>query len=220
MNLVPTLRVGTQARTLRVRVRADAECRFTGSHAERGNQENGTKVMEAAAKKPVPINRWLPYWAVFQYDVGQTMRSWVYRIWVAAVLLATIGFLLYRVGLTQEAGWVQYASQQFSEALLRNARQWNQAPAIGEAMLYLARSEDRTKADGRAWLKAAREQLTMVPDQAMKTRLAAEMAAVETGLTHRDEGGGVAAARVAVERLQETPAILLHAPFLPARGNP
>jgi ABC-2 type transport system permease protein len=74
--------------------------------------------MEATAdKKPVPINRWLPYWAVFQYDVGQTMHSWVYRIWVLAVLLATIGFLLYRVGLTQEAGWVQYASQQYSHLL-------------------------------------------------------------------------------------------------------
>jgi ABC-type transport system involved in multi-copper enzyme maturation permease subunit len=76
------------------------------------------KVMEvAAAAKPVSINRWLPYWAVFQYDVGQTMRSWVYRTWVLAVLLATIGYLLYRVGLTQEAGLVQQASQLFSHLL-------------------------------------------------------------------------------------------------------
>ena len=42
--------------------------------------------MEATVeKKPVAINRWLPYWAVFQYDVGQTLRSWVYRVWVLAV---------------------------------------------------------------------------------------------------------------------------------------
>ena len=68
-------------------------------------------------KKPVAINRWLPYWAVFQYDVGQTLRSWVYRVWVLAVVLAAAGFLLYRVGLTQEAGLVQHASQIFSTLL-------------------------------------------------------------------------------------------------------
>jgi ABC-2 type transport system permease protein len=68
-------------------------------------------------KKPVAINRWLPYWAVFQYDVGQTLRSWVYRVWVLAVLLAATGFLLYRFGLTQEAGLVQHASQLFSHLL-------------------------------------------------------------------------------------------------------
>jgi len=74
--------------------------------------------MEATAeKKPVPVNRWLPYWAVFQYDVHQTLRSWVYRVWVLAVLLATVGFLLYRFGLTQEAGVVQQASKLFSYLL-------------------------------------------------------------------------------------------------------
>jgi ABC-type transport system involved in multi-copper enzyme maturation permease subunit len=68
-------------------------------------------------KKPVAINRWLPYWAVLQYDVGQTLRSWVYRVWVLAVVLAAAGYLLYRVGLTQEAGLVQHASQIFSTLL-------------------------------------------------------------------------------------------------------
>jgi ABC-2 type transport system permease protein len=68
-------------------------------------------------KKPVAINRWLPYWAVFQYDVGQTLRSWVYRVWVLAVLLAGGGFLLYRFGLTQEGGVVQHASLLFSNLL-------------------------------------------------------------------------------------------------------
>ncbi len=68
-------------------------------------------------KKPVAINRWLPYWAVFQYDVGQTLRSWVYRVWVLAVLLAVGGFLLYRFGLTQEAGYVEQASKLFSNLL-------------------------------------------------------------------------------------------------------
>src|SRR3979490_135115 len=68
-------------------------------------------------KKPIPINRWLPYWAVFQYDVGQTLRSWVYRVWVLAVVLAAAGFLLYRVRLTPEAGRRQHASQLFSTLL-------------------------------------------------------------------------------------------------------
>ena len=68
-------------------------------------------------KKPIAINRWLPYWAVFQYDVGQTLRSWVYRVWVLAVLLAAAGFLLYRFGLTQEAGYIEQASKLFSNLL-------------------------------------------------------------------------------------------------------
>src|SRR5256885_830192 len=47
--------------------------------------------MEATTTtKPVPIHRWLPYWAVLQADVQQTLRSWVYRFWVLATLLAAI----------------------------------------------------------------------------------------------------------------------------------
>jgi ABC-2 type transport system permease protein len=80
-------------------------------------KERGMVMEVAAEKKPVSINRWLPYWAVFQYDVGQTMRSWVYRTWVLAVLLATSGYLLYGAGLTQQAGIVQLASQIFSHLL-------------------------------------------------------------------------------------------------------
>ena len=30
----------------------------------------------------VRFNRFLPYWAVFQTDLRQTARSWVYRLWV------------------------------------------------------------------------------------------------------------------------------------------
>ena len=64
--------------------------------------------MEAvAAKKPVPINRWLPYWAVLQADMHQTLRSWVYRFWVLLSVLATVGYLLYRFGIYREAGIVQ-----------------------------------------------------------------------------------------------------------------
>jgi ABC-2 type transport system permease protein len=64
--------------------------------------------MEAvAAMKPVKINRWLPYWAVFQADIRQTMQSWVYRTWVLLSVLAAVGYLLYRVGLYREAGIIQ-----------------------------------------------------------------------------------------------------------------
>src|SRR5262245_18164581 len=62
------------------------------------------------AGKPVPVNRWLPYWAVFQADMHQTVRSWVYRIWMLVSVLAAVGYLLYRFGLAHEAGIVQPAS--------------------------------------------------------------------------------------------------------------
>jgi ABC-type transport system involved in multi-copper enzyme maturation permease subunit len=54
--------------------------------------------MEASTTKPVSYNRWLPYWAVFQADIHQTMRSWIYRFWVVVSVLALVGYLLYRLG--------------------------------------------------------------------------------------------------------------------------
>jgi ABC-type transport system involved in multi-copper enzyme maturation permease subunit len=67
--------------------------------------------MDAATeKKPIRYNRWLPYWAVFQADVQQTLRSWVYRVWVTVTVLALAGYLLYRLGLHREAGIMQPAS--------------------------------------------------------------------------------------------------------------
>lgn len=54
--------------------------------------------MEASPTKPVSYHRLLPYWAVFQNDVQQTLRSWVYRFWVLVSLLAMAGYLLYRLG--------------------------------------------------------------------------------------------------------------------------
>jgi ABC-type transport system involved in multi-copper enzyme maturation permease subunit len=68
-------------------------------------------------KKPVTFNRWLPYWAVFQADVQQTVHSWVYRIWVLVSVLAAVGYLLYRFGLSHEAGIVQPASKLIAELL-------------------------------------------------------------------------------------------------------
>lgn len=58
------------------------------------------------------FNKFLPYWAVFQTDLRQTFRSWVYRLWVVMTVFAAGGFLLYRVGLHQEAGMVQSAAVQ------------------------------------------------------------------------------------------------------------
>jgi hypothetical protein len=70
-----------------------------------------------ATTKPVAINRWLPYWAVLQADMHQTLRSWVYRVWVLTSLLAAVGYLLYRFGLAHEAGIVQPASHLIADLL-------------------------------------------------------------------------------------------------------
>ena len=50
--------------------------------------------------KPFKPVRFLPYWAVFQMDLHQTLRSWVYRVWVLLSLLAAVGYLIYRFGVT------------------------------------------------------------------------------------------------------------------------
>ncbi len=52
------------------------------------------------ALKTVTIKRWLPYWAVFQADARQTVHSWVYRAWVLVSVLSAVGYLLYRVGVS------------------------------------------------------------------------------------------------------------------------
>lgn len=71
-----------------------------------------------AVKKPVRFNRWLPYWAVFQADVRQTLSSWIYRTWVLLSILAAVGYLLYRLGAYREAGLIQ-ADSVFISDLLR-----------------------------------------------------------------------------------------------------
>lgn len=60
----------------------------------------------------VKFNKFLPYWAVLQTDLRQTLRSWVYRLWVLMTVAAAGGFLLYRVGLHREAGIIQSAATQ------------------------------------------------------------------------------------------------------------
>src|SRR5205823_12553578 len=71
-----------------------------------------------APTKPVRINRWLPYWAVFQADVRQTLRSWVYRTWVLMSVLAAVGYLLYLVGAYRLAG-LRLADSVFISDVLR-----------------------------------------------------------------------------------------------------
>ena len=67
--------------------------------------------MDAPATIPMPrYIPWLPYWAVLQTDLRQTVRGWVWRTWVLASLLAALGYLLYRLGIYREAGIVQEAS--------------------------------------------------------------------------------------------------------------
>lgn len=63
----------------------------------------------AATSGPKYI-RLLPYWAVLQTDLRQTLRGWVWRTWVLAALAAAVGYLLYRLGVYREAGIVQRAS--------------------------------------------------------------------------------------------------------------
>jgi ABC-2 type transport system permease protein len=70
----------------------------------------------AAAKNP-RVNRFLPYWAVFQADFAQTVRSWVFRAWVMLSVLAAVGCLLYRFGAYRVAGMVMPASDLMGDLL-------------------------------------------------------------------------------------------------------
>src|ERR1700736_2515565 len=61
--------------------------------------------------------RWMPYCAVFQMDLHQTLNSWVYRVWVLLSLVAGVGDLLYRFWAYRESGMVQPASDLMSDLL-------------------------------------------------------------------------------------------------------
>src|SRR5918993_3330722 len=63
------------------------------------------------------FNKFLPYWAVLQTDLRQTVRSWVYRLWVLMVLAAAAGSVVYKIGAQREAGIVQAASVQTGDLL-------------------------------------------------------------------------------------------------------
>lgn len=82
------------------------------------------------AEVPVRINRWLPYWAVFQSDIRATLRSWVYRTWIILSLLSAGGYFLYRLGGEQIAGMLKPTSSMVSDLL-----QWT---VIGSVTLIIA----------------------------------------------------------------------------------
>jgi ABC-2 type transport system permease protein len=73
--------------------------------------------MDTPAAKPYRVNHFLPYWAVLQADMRQTLRSWVYRVWVLLSVLAAVGCLLYRFGAYRMAGLRPSASDLMSELL-------------------------------------------------------------------------------------------------------
>lgn len=73
--------------------------------------------MEAAIAAPIKYSRWLPYWAVLRTDIRQTLRSWVYRLWVIVTILTAGGFLLYRFGVHREAGIVQPSAMHTSDLI-------------------------------------------------------------------------------------------------------
>lgn len=61
--------------------------------------------------------RWLPYWAVLQTDLRQTVRSWAWRLWVIVVSAAAVGFLMYHFGVHRQAGINQDASEHSSDLM-------------------------------------------------------------------------------------------------------
>ena len=67
--------------------------------------------------KAIKLNRFLPYWAVFQADLRQTLTSWMYRVWVLVSLGAAVGYLLYRFGAKQVGGFVQPAPEMMSDLM-------------------------------------------------------------------------------------------------------
>src|SRR4051794_32769895 len=86
--------------------------------------------MDAPAKPTQPrFLRWLPYWAVLQTDLRQTLRGWVWRTWVLTTLLAAVGYMCYRLGVYREAGIVQHASVVTGDLL-----RW---PLLGTALLVV-----------------------------------------------------------------------------------
>jgi len=66
--------------------------------------------MDAAANPRSTTAGCCPTGRCWQTDLRQTVRSWVYVIWVAVSVLAAAGYLLYRFGLQNEGGIVQKAS--------------------------------------------------------------------------------------------------------------
>jgi ABC-2 type transport system permease protein len=63
------------------------------------------------------VNRFLPYWAVFQADFSNTFHSWIYRVWVLLSFGVATGYLLYRFGAKQVSGMIQSAPDAMGDLL-------------------------------------------------------------------------------------------------------
>src|SRR5215207_1106353 len=75
--------------------------------------------MDATPAVPIrmKVNRFLPYWAVFQADFKNTLNSWIYRVWVLLSLCVAAGYLLYRFGAKQVSGMIQSAPDAMGDLL-------------------------------------------------------------------------------------------------------
>ena len=74
-------------------------------------------MMDSTPTTPIRYNRFLPYWAVLQTDLRQTLRSWVYRLWVLLCVIAASASILYKFGVHRDAGIVQSASVQTGDLM-------------------------------------------------------------------------------------------------------
>lgn len=66
--------------------------------------------MASSTSIVTPPSRWLPLWSILEMDLKQTVRGWLYRLSLLAVLIVSVGVLLNRAAVHREAGMVQYAS--------------------------------------------------------------------------------------------------------------
>lgn len=73
--------------------------------------------MSTGTLKAEQYRKWLPYWAVFQTDMQQTVHTWIYRLWLLASVLILAGFFTYRFGVYKETGIIQHGSLFFLQSL-------------------------------------------------------------------------------------------------------
>lgn len=66
--------------------------------------------MPSSASTVMPPSRWLPLWSILEMDLKQTVKGWLYRLGLLAVLIVSVGVLLNRASIHREAGITQYAS--------------------------------------------------------------------------------------------------------------
>lgn len=66
--------------------------------------------MASSASTVMPPSRWLPLWSILEMDLKQTVKGWLYRLSLLAILIVSVGVLLNRAAVHREAGFTQYAS--------------------------------------------------------------------------------------------------------------